>query len=119
MFLAMVAPSPGAALHMRLAAEVSSYLLDVPLDVLLDVLLDVPLDVLLDVLLDMLPGPQDFELPGIGSVGGFSGSRKSSEFFFSFTSKWLFWCLHYTQAPATPSEAAASKATSSAISCCK
>jgi hypothetical protein len=30
---------------------------------------------------------QEFELPGIGSIGGFSGDRKSSEFFFSFTSK--------------------------------
>lgn len=29
---------------------------------------------------------QEFELPGIGSIGGFSGDRKSSEFFFSFTS---------------------------------
>jgi hypothetical protein len=33
-------------------------------------------------------GPlQEFELPGIGSIGGFSGDRKSSEFFFSFTSE--------------------------------
>jgi hypothetical protein len=30
---------------------------------------------------------QEFELPGIGSIGGFSGDRKSSEFFFSFTSE--------------------------------
>lgn len=29
---------------------------------------------------------QEFELPGIGSVGGFSGTRKSKEMFFSFTS---------------------------------
>eukprot|EP00878_Enallax_costatus_P029867 GHUV01032432.1.p1 GENE.GHUV01032432.1~~GHUV01032432.1.p1 ORF type:complete len:735 (+),score=227.44 GHUV01032432.1:207-2411(+) len=29
---------------------------------------------------------QEFDLPGIGSVGGFSGNRKSKEFFFSFTS---------------------------------
>eukprot|EP00879_Flechtneria_rotunda_P018448 GHRR01019352.1.p1 GENE.GHRR01019352.1~~GHRR01019352.1.p1 ORF type:complete len:520 (+),score=168.42 GHRR01019352.1:95-1654(+) len=29
---------------------------------------------------------QEFQLPGIGSVGGFSGNRKSREFFFSFTS---------------------------------
>jgi prolyl oligopeptidase len=29
---------------------------------------------------------KELELPGIGSVGGFSGSRKQSEFFFSFTS---------------------------------
>ncbi|KAF8058088.1 Prep [Scenedesmus sp. PABB004] len=29
---------------------------------------------------------REFELPGIGSVSGFSGNRKSSEFFFSFTS---------------------------------
>lgn len=27
-------------------------------------------------------------MPGIGSVGGFSGTRKSKEVFFSFTSKW-------------------------------
>ena len=30
---------------------------------------------------------QEFELPGIGSVGGFSGTRKSKEMFFSFTSE--------------------------------
>jgi hypothetical protein len=30
---------------------------------------------------------QEFELPGIGSIAGFSGDRKSSEFFFSFTSE--------------------------------
>jgi hypothetical protein len=30
---------------------------------------------------------QEFELPGIGSVGGFSGTRKTQEMFFSFTSK--------------------------------
>lgn len=30
---------------------------------------------------------QEFELPGIGSIGGFSGTRKSKEMFFSFTSE--------------------------------
>ena len=29
---------------------------------------------------------QEFELPGIGNIGGFSGDRKGSEFFFSFAS---------------------------------
>lgn len=29
---------------------------------------------------------QEFPLPGIGSIGGFSGSRKGTEFFFSFQS---------------------------------
>lgn len=32
---------------------------------------------------------QEFELPGIGSIAGFSGNRKGSEFFFNFTSEWL------------------------------
>lgn len=32
---------------------------------------------------------QEFALPGIGSVGGFSGTRKSKEMFFSFTSELL------------------------------
>lgn len=41
--------------------------------------------------------PQEFELPGIGSVGGFSGTRKSKEMFFSFTSE-----LELTRHP-TPS----------------
>lgn len=30
---------------------------------------------------------QNFALPGIGSIGGFSGSRKGTEFFYSFQSE--------------------------------
>jgi hypothetical protein len=30
---------------------------------------------------------QEFQLPGIGSIGGFSGSRKGTEFFYSFQSE--------------------------------
>jgi hypothetical protein len=39
------------------------------------------------VLLLLLLLLQEFAMPGIGSVGGFSGTRKSKEMFFSFTSK--------------------------------
>lgn len=41
----------------------------------------------LQALVVMLYCLQEFEMPGIGSVGGFSGTRKNKEMFFSFTSK--------------------------------
>lgn len=40
---------------------------------------------------------QEFELPGLGSVGGFSGNRKSKEFFFSFTSTCFALSMHCLQ----------------------